>query len=186
MGTLKHPGALSQLLSWLETESGKLSKIIGYLGVIGGAFLWMNTQFNHFHKQSETLNEIKQSQDTMAQMQSLQMELSKLAIRTTKACYWRADSTGKTVEVGREAEALTGYPAEELMGYGWFNHVIKDDQAALQLNMTNTMITRTDFFAIFTMMKPDSSYVKIRSVAYRVLDRRGKIVGYVGTLTKID
>lgn len=187
MGTLKKEfGTISNLLTWFETETGRLSKIVGYLGILFSAFLYLNTQFNHFHKQGNMLYEIKATQDTMQTMQSLQMELSKLAIRTTKACYWRADSTGKTVEVGKEAEILTGYTAEELMGFGWFNHVLPADQSALQLNMANTLRTGTDFFAVFSMMRPDSSVVKIRSVAYKVTNRYGKITGYVGTLTRLD
>lgn len=187
MGTLrKEFSAISSLLEWLDTEGGKLAKIVSYFSIISGAFIYLNTQFNHFHKQGEMLVDIKATQDTMQSMQSLQMELSKLAIRTTKACYWRADSTGKTVEVGREVEILTGYTAEELMGFGWFNYVLPSDKYALQLNMVNTLKTGTDFFAVFSMMKPDSTVVKIRSVAYKVTNRKGKITGYVGTLTRIN
>lgn len=169
----------TNFFEWLDTVSGKVVGYITKLGILFGAFVYINVLITDFKEGKETLNRIDNNQN-------LTLQVSKLAIRSSKACYWRADSTGKTVEVGPEAEALTGWKADILMDYGWFNKVIEKDKAALRENMQNVRETGGNFFADFTMIKPDSTFIHIHSEAFKVLDSKGKVKGWVGTLQEIE
>lgn len=179
-----------KLATWVAIASGCAPVLIG----IFKANNWFDQQTNlmveHKDVYSYVLKQKKQDSLTIIQLDAIARQQSYLAA-TTKflmsqkgGCYWYSDSSGQTVEVGPEAEALTGYKSDELVSYLWFTHVHPDDQPSLERTMDKCIKYGSDFYATFRMIMPNGDIIKIKAVAYKV-EYKGKIIGWRGQLYRL-
>lgn len=162
------------------------AKFISGLLVVGSFMVWAFNTTNqikgYIHEQDSRHFKTTEQLTTITKQNLEQAVTQKLIIKKTGSCYWKADSSGKTVEVGIESLNLTGRPAEDLMGFGWINFVVQEDRDQLYEIIQKSLINHTDFYATFRMIKPDETIIKVKSEAYRVI-QDDKIVSYIGMLS---
>jgi len=185
MGTAKR-----QLPLWgISYKVQEVAKFISALIVVCSLAVWAFNTTNKIkdYVEEQDARQAKGSQQLtqISKQIAEQYVTQKLIIKKTGSCYWKADSSGKTIEVGIESLNLTGRPAEDLMGFGWINFVVQEDRAQLYDIIQKALVNHTDFYATFRMVKPDGSIIKVRSEAYRVV-QNNKIVSYIGMLTLVN
>lgn len=180
MATLKKPflNISQKVQEWAKL----IAALIILASSVGWAFNTTNQIKGYIHNQDSRHYKTTQQLNNISKQNLEQAVTQKLIIKKTGSCYWKADSSGKTIEVGIESLNLTGRPAEDLMGFGWINFVVQEDRNQLYEIIQKALANHTDFYASFRMIKPDGSIIKVKSEAYRVI-QNDKIVSYIGMLT---
>lgn len=96
--------------------------------------------------------------------------------------YWyRADSSGYTIEVSPQLCALLGYSEEELKKEGWLSYVIPSERNTMKAEMGDCVKSFRDFRMPATFTHRDGSKHK-----YFVSAEHDKFSGWLGELKPIE
>lgn len=98
---------------------------------------------------------------------------------------FRADAAGHCTYVNERWTELTGLPAEEILGRRWEKGVHPDDVESVRERWQESLTQNRPFRFEHRCLHPNGRVVWVLSQVARELDGRGKVVGYVATLTEI-
>jgi two-component system, cell cycle sensor histidine kinase and response regulator CckA len=104
---------------------------------------------------------------------------------TSPVGIFRTDATGYTTYVNPFWCSLSGLSGEDALGNGWLAAVHPEDREKIAGGWSSAAAEKQSSDAEYRFLRPDGSIVWVMGQAVPDTDARGKIVGYVGTITDI-
>lgn len=99
---------------------------------------------------------------------------------------FRMNGAGECVYVNDRWCKFTGLSAAEAMGTGWAKALHPDDRVQVLAEWHRAVQTKQPFSAEYRFLKPNGEVVWVLGQSAVELDKEGKVVGHVGTLTNIS
>lgn len=98
---------------------------------------------------------------------------------------FRTDATGYTNYVNPRWCEITKLSYDEALGSGWINSVHPDDRSALESEWEKATKNRTSSETEYRFLRSDGSIVWVIGRAVPQKNKKGVIIGYIGTITDI-
>jgi PAS domain S-box-containing protein len=98
---------------------------------------------------------------------------------------FRTNAQGDTTYVNPRWSQISGLPAEEALGDGWWRAVHPADKERLSAGWKKTLLNQTISITEYRFILPDDSIAWVLGLASPEKNIEGKVVGYVGTITDI-
>lgn len=112
----------------------------------------------------------------------LDIKVASVALATNVG-YWKSDSRGHVVEVGRSLCIILGRTESEIIGNNWINIVHPEDRDRVKEEWDSSVADSRNFELVYRMVKSDGSIQKVKGVAYAIV-KNYNLIGYFGTLIK--
>lgn len=113
--------------------------------------------------------------------------------QTTKALmgslaigYWKCDATGLCNEISKDMCWMLGRAENELIGNNWIGLLDRTDKERIFNAWQFSIENNTTFNEEYTFIKTDGSKIKVNGVAYQLYDDQRNLIGFFGTIKKID
>ena len=169
MKAATHESNNAGILTWLESKISipyKLATtVIAIITLIIGGYKFYNNQQLQAAKRAELDTSIT------ATLNSIQKEISFLSVSQkqnldlNKVYWWRSDSSGATIEVGKATLYLLKRPSEDLMGTKWLNWIPSEYHAEIIKEYNEAKIYKRDFKIVYHFLKGDGQYIKLQAIA---------------------
>jgi two-component system sensor histidine kinase/response regulator len=98
---------------------------------------------------------------------------------------FRTDADGRSIYVNEAMCRMTGRTFEESLGFGWLEGLHPDDRARVYEEWGESVKNQLPFKTQSRLVHKNGSLVRTVAEADAVVDAKGKILGYVGTITDI-
>lgn len=182
--------AANNFLNWISSTWGKVTALITMTTLIIKAtllFTEMKASDIRFQQEVRTrLDNIDNLGREIMEVQEFSKVRSKLVLKVLGAAYYVTDSIGQTVEMSTQASEITGWEVNELLGYKWHAHIPEPERGEMLKYMASTLASQTNFVYTYTMLKPDKTRVRIKTLADRVHypNNPNRTRGYIGVILK--
>jgi PAS domain S-box-containing protein len=93
---------------------------------------------------------------------------------------------GECVYVNNFWSQITGYSLANTLGQVWWQAVHPDDRQRIHASWSNSLTRSSSYQTEGRMLKPDGSICWFYCQIVQELDIKGKLIGYIGTLTDIS
>jgi PAS domain S-box-containing protein len=110
--------------------------------------------------------------------------LRKLA-RFSPVGIYRCDAQGRCVFLNEKWSELTGRTPEQGLGSGWERAIHPADRARIRREWARTALGREPFRSEYRYLRPDGSVVWVYGEVITEYDVRGRVVGFIGTVTEV-
>ena len=125
---------------------------------------------------------LKQAELALMQSESLFRTLATVA----PVGIFRTDATGNCLYVNERWCAITGLSADSAAGYGWTTALHQDDRARVAEEWAQALRDHRPFRSEYRFRTTDRMETWVVGQAQAELDRDGRTLGYVGTITDIS
>ncbi|MCE1253217.1 MAG: PAS domain S-box protein [Anaerolineae bacterium] len=98
---------------------------------------------------------------------------------------FHTDKNGSTTYINPTWSRISGWSAEESMGFEWLKAVHPEDRKIISENWQKSINLNSVSLADYRFIRPDGSTVWVIGQAVPELNSNNEIVGYVGTITDI-
>jgi PAS domain S-box-containing protein len=98
---------------------------------------------------------------------------------------FQTDPNGKTTYVNPRWTEISGMSAKDAMGDGWLNAVNPDERENILKGWKQVTSKQSTSSAEYSFVHPDGKISWVLGQAKPDINERGKIVGYIGTITDI-
>lgn len=98
---------------------------------------------------------------------------------------FRADADGRCIYVNARWCEMTGIPVESALGVGWKEAIHPDDRDWLFEAWEKAATERVRFDCEYRYLRTDGRVVWVFGQATEDVDEKGKVVGFVGTVTDV-
>lgn len=100
--------------------------------------------------------------------------------------YWESDAHGAFIHASDALGDITGLPPVNLLGNGWVAALHPEDRERVFDEWTDAVEQKRAFVERYRFIHKDKSITYVQGQALPVLDAKGNITAFVGTLTPIS
>ncbi|HNO70136.1 MAG TPA: PAS domain-containing protein [Bacteroidia bacterium] len=97
--------------------------------------------------------------------------------------YWKSDSKGNAIEVGKSLCAILGRTESEIKGSNWVSSIHTSDRIAVKNEWDSSVRDNRNFEMNYRFVKPDGSIQKVKVSAFAII-KDNTLQGFFGTLVK--
>lgn len=98
---------------------------------------------------------------------------------------FEADTLGHFTWVNRTFTRLTGRTPSELIGHGWYNTICTEERASVVQEWDSIIGEEREMCRHVNMCHQSGDKVPVCIRTYKLVNRKGKVVGYQGHINKI-
>lgn len=128
------------------------------------------------------LEDQKEAEEALRESEDKFQTLAKVA----PVGIFRTDADGRAIYMNETMCRMTGRTFEELLGFGWLEGLHPDDQPRVSEAWGESVRKQLPFKIQSRVVHKNGSLVRVVTEADAVVDAKGKIHGYVGTITDIS
>ncbi len=99
---------------------------------------------------------------------------------------FRTDADGRSIYLNEAMGRITGMTIEESLGFGWLGGLHPDDQPRVYEAWAEAVRKQLPFKMQSRVVRQNGSLVRVVTEADAVVDAKGMILGYVGTITDVS
>lgn len=127
----------------------------------------------------DAVDRIEQRQSDFDAFLSAQLNIGDKAV-------FRTDSLGKVISNNRQHQRLTGFSVGEVTGDGWINVLHPKWRKCIHDKWLDAVAEGREFSEDIMYVKPDGEEYMVHVNAYREIDSKGTIRGYLGVVTPLQ
>lgn len=98
---------------------------------------------------------------------------------------FEADTRGHFTWVNRTYTRLSGRTPSELIGHGWYNTICSEERASVVEEWNSIIGEERELCRHTTLCHPEGDKIPICIRTYKLVDRKGNAVGYLGHINRI-
>ena len=98
---------------------------------------------------------------------------------------WTADEKGKFIDLNKSMCRITGRTESELKGDNWSNWISPTEKEDVFDEWQRCVQNDLNFDMEFNFVLPTGKLQKVHASAYQLRDAKGKLVGFLGTLSAL-
>ena len=152
------------------TRAYSLIWLVGMLGIIIASVIY------HRQQQRE-----RQAEDSLRAQEALYASLT----TASPTGVFQTNLEGDCCYVNDRWSSITGMLLEQALGKGWAAALHPDDRKQVYDEWQRAVDERRSFNLEYRFLHPDGKVVWVYGQSAEIFDRKGGIVGYVGTITDI-
>lgn len=99
---------------------------------------------------------------------------------------FETDATGRCLYVNKYGCQITGQNLSDVLNQGWVDGIYPDDRERLVKEWLNAIQNQQPFSSEYRLNSLDQSGIWVLGQAVPLKDPRGKVTGYIGTITDIN
>ena len=99
---------------------------------------------------------------------------------------FRTDAEGRSIYMNEAMGRITGKTFEESLGFGWLEGLHPDDRSRVHEAWAEAVRKQLPFKMQSRIVRPNGTLVPVVTEADAVVDAKGMILGYVGTITDVS
>lgn len=100
--------------------------------------------------------------------------------------YWESDASGACIHASPALAEVIGLRPDEILGNGWVSAVHPEDRERVFDEWNDAVEQKRAFVERYRFIHKDKSIMYVQGQALPVLDAKGNITAFVGTLTPIN
>lgn len=117
-----------------------------------------------------------------ANLELIDVKVAAVAIASNVG-YWKSDSKGNAIEVGKSLCAILGRTESEIKGSNWVSSIHTSDRIAVKNEWDSSVRDNRNFEMNYRFVKPDGSIQKVKGSAFAII-KDNTLQGFFGTLVK--
>lgn len=168
-GRLKSMVGLRGIIEKQAVIESKIDKVLGELTHNGG---------------SSTKDVVKAVSESMIRLESRQQAM--LDSLQHENGMFECTLDGRFIWTNKKLCYMLGRTKDDLMGRNWLNSVSYDYREAVRDEFDDCLNESRDFHLEFQMTRSDYQNLKVMMKTTKMIDHRGNILGYFGTITDAE
>lgn len=95
---------------------------------------------------------------------------------------FESDSTGECIWANRAYLRVVGKSLEEVLGFGWINHIAPNDQEVVRARWIEAIKDGRDFVLDYHILTVTGAAQLVHGQAFPIRDIKNQVIGYNGTM----